>query len=203
MLISTSSTASSHVVLHDAHKSVSSSAQSLHKFSGGSFIGMARPDPRELAQLQAVGVEDPSLQPDMPLPPAPPVLIGNGSWSEGFRRIIDEWTDNNFTNGSEQQSFERPPFKSEIHKEASENYEISFIKPMGDFETNNLHKDQFTPMGFVLLRQKEYEHFIANNELTFDFMKDYDFINIWPSTADALLQKAYLEASRLALFSAD
>jgi len=166
---------------------------------------MARPDALELAQLQASGVDlqDPSLQPDMPLPLAPPVLIGNESWSEGFRRIIDEWTYNNFTNGSEQQHFERPPFKSEIHKEASENYEYHFLKPMGDFEGNSLRKEQFTPMGFVLLRQKEYDHFIANQELTFDFMKDYDFINIWPSTADALLQKAYLEASRFALFSAD
>ena len=91
---------------------------------------MARADTLEQAQLQVLGVdrqEDSSLQPTMPISSPPPVMIVNEPWSEGFRRIIDEWTENNFTNGSEQESFVRPPFKSEIHKEASENYEISFL----------------------------------------------------------------------------
>ena len=172
----------------------------------------ARPDSLEEAQLQAIGV---GLQEDMDttrtspevariLPsPARPIMIGNEPWSEGFMRVVDEWKYNNFTDGSARTDFETGPFKSMIHKHLAENYELQPLRGKIDFERANLRQSDFTPMGFVLLRVREYEYFIQNEKLSFDWMKDYDFINIWPSLSDAVLQKAYLEASRFSLFSAD
>jgi hypothetical protein len=194
--IGTSSTTRSYHVVQDVHRSVESSEQVLQIAPSISHEMAARPDSLEEAQLQAIGV---GLQEDMDttrtspevariLPsPARPIMIGNEPWSEGFMRVVDEWKYNNFTDGSARTDFETGPFKSMIHKHLAENYELQPLRGKMDFERANLRQSDFTPMGFVLLRVKEYEYFIEHEKLSFDWMKDYNFINIWPSLSDAVL----------------